>query len=351
MGNFIRSQRGFGIFLLRKYYPFLWNHYREDMIQELETVIIEYPDIKDTDKFQSIFRKKINQFAKAHSISKYQLGVGKSRRFIKRDMPTAYFFRDHEDPESVESQIEVMMEIQPWDLTDDYVVYLYEQCKEAFEKHFTETEWEIFSAWLDGWSREEIQLSFSINEDIEEYLLTMVTKLRSVLGIETDMQVPLPYENPSLKLSLPVIVGTYFGVATRYYLPEGLTSEQVQSLFAVSRVTAWRALKNGWIVPGKHIPRKDARWNELIKPETIMDLSTTEGRWNARRHLLARDGWRFHMGAMWCKCGICGKSLLISESTIDHVVPSSKGGDDTIGNLQLAHQICNEIKGDMLPMS
>lgn len=46
------------------------------------------------------------------------------------------------------------------------------------------------------------------------------------------------------------------------------------------------------------------------------------------------------------KCGICGKDLPgLDKSTLDHIVPLSKGGDCSLGNLQLAHWQCNNAKG------
>jgi len=49
-------------------------------------------------------------------------------------------------------------------------------------------------------------------------------------------------------------------------------------------------------------------------------------------------------------CTLCGAPIAsLEESTQDHRVPSSQGGPDVLGNLQLAHKICNEIKGNALP--
>jgi len=31
--------------------------------------------------------------------------------------------------------------------------------------------------------------------------------------------------------------------------------------------------------------------------------------------------------------------------TVDHIVPVSEGGDDTRANVQLAHFVCNSVKG------
>ena len=34
------------------------------------------------------------------------------------------------------------------------------------------------------------------------------------------------------------------------------------------------------------------------------------------------------------------------RATLDHIVPRSKGGADTLENLQLAHAHCNKVKGN-----
>lgn len=43
-------------------------------------------------------------------------------------------------------------------------------------------------------------------------------------------------------------------------------------------------------------------------------------------------------------CEYCGKPLSMRELTIDHVVPSSKGGGDNIGNLKACCLKCNRTK-------
>lgn len=65
-----------------------------------------------------------------------------------------------------------------------------------------------------------------------------------------------------------------------------------------------------------------------------------ERRWN-RRQLIARDG---------NVCGICGKTIETAKDiTLDHIDPLSNGGLDVLENLQLAHRVCNQIKGSTLP--
>lgn len=55
-------------------------------------------------------------------------------------------------------------------------------------------------------------------------------------------------------------------------------------------------------------------------------------------------------------CAICGRPVDVTDKgpgyikkdypTIDHIIPLSKGGTHTWGNVQLAHMICNSIKRD-----
>lgn len=52
-------------------------------------------------------------------------------------------------------------------------------------------------------------------------------------------------------------------------------------------------------------------------------------------------------------CGLCRKRVAMTQAvphprspTIDHILPLSKGGDDTRANVQLAHFICNSRKCD-----
>lgn len=63
----------------------------------------------------------------------------------------------------------------------------------------------------------------------------------------------------------------------------------------------------------------------------------TRQRQNARRRLLQRDP----------HCWFCGRELCLRYSTIDHLVPRSRGGKGS-DNLVLACQRCNSLKGDLL---
>lgn len=49
-------------------------------------------------------------------------------------------------------------------------------------------------------------------------------------------------------------------------------------------------------------------------------------------------------------CGICNDPIEnMKDVTLDHIVPSSKGGADEYENMQLAHYECNQEKSCMMP--
>lgn len=49
-------------------------------------------------------------------------------------------------------------------------------------------------------------------------------------------------------------------------------------------------------------------------------------------------------------CAYCGQHRNIKHMTVDHIIPLSKGGTDSLDNLQCACKMCNRIKDNMLPL-
>lgn len=47
-------------------------------------------------------------------------------------------------------------------------------------------------------------------------------------------------------------------------------------------------------------------------------------------------------------CQLCGERCAPWDATRDHVTPWTRGGPDTRENLQLAHEWCNQAKGNEL---
>jgi 5-methylcytosine-specific restriction endonuclease McrA len=79
-------------------------------------------------------------------------------------------------------------------------------------------------------------------------------------------------------------------------------------------------------------------------PATPPASSRYSARWKRKVALLrARDG---------NDCWLCGKPLGGSPGgsiTLDHVIPRSKGGSNTLDNLRLAHRRCNHRRGNADP--
>jgi hypothetical protein len=71
-----------------------------------------------------------------------------------------------------------------------------------------------------------------------------------------------------------------------------------------------------------------------IRPRTAR---SKRGRRRIVAALIARDG---------PNCGICNQRIDPTTATIDHIVPKSKGGTNLLYNLQLAHDRCNQDKGN-----
>ena len=61
----------------------------------------------------------------------------------------------------------------------------------------------------------------------------------------------------------------------------------------------------------------------------------------SRENLFQRDGQ---------KCAYCGKKFKRDELTVDHILPRSKGGDNSWKNLITSCKKCNNIKADRTPM-
>jgi len=92
-----------------------------------------------------------------------------------------------------------------------------------------------------------------------------------------------------------------------------------------------------------HEAQPDARIGVYPIPTVVRLVSYVVTRWRrsrgpawSRAGVLARDGRR---------CGYCGKPA----STIDHVLPRSRGGGNTWENTVAACGRCNGRKGDRTP--
>jgi 5-methylcytosine-specific restriction endonuclease McrA len=67
----------------------------------------------------------------------------------------------------------------------------------------------------------------------------------------------------------------------------------------------------------------------------------TKSRKPSRKNIFDRDK---------TKCQYCAKSLTFTQSTVDHIVPRSRGGSNTWSNLVLCCSPCNTRKGSKSPI-
>ncbi|MGH9044244.1 MAG: HNH endonuclease [Acidimicrobiales bacterium] len=80
------------------------------------------------------------------------------------------------------------------------------------------------------------------------------------------------------------------------------------------------------------VPAVAERKASAVTPEEEPDYCEDP---QLRATLLERDGWR---------CRYCGEVLTTSNATLDHVIPRSLDGPNTVENLVAACLACNSIK-------
>jgi len=78
------------------------------------------------------------------------------------------------------------------------------------------------------------------------------------------------------------------------------------------------------------------------------DIAKASARTSARRSRVVVD--RFTLDDIFerdrARCHLCGKKVVRSEATMDHIVPVSQGGEHSLANVALAHRSCNSGKRD-----
>lgn len=65
----------------------------------------------------------------------------------------------------------------------------------------------------------------------------------------------------------------------------------------------------------------------------------------ARRRCVKQQLWEQQNG----RYAYCGMKKRIGLMTVDHIIPLSRGGTDSVYNLQCTFKKCNGLKDDMLP--
>lgn len=59
---------------------------------------------------------------------------------------------------------------------------------------------------------------------------------------------------------------------------------------------------------------------------------------------------RYKKNKLWLEsrhCWVCNKEIRnISDATIEHIIPKSRGGSNKYENLSLSHKLCNNERGN-----
>lgn len=86
-----------------------------------------------------------------------------------------------------------------------------------------------------------------------------------------------------------------------------------------------------------------------IKPFAY-DLSEEEIKRERRkaRELRETQWWKRRLAKG--KCHYCGNQISPKDLTMDHIIPISRGGKSTKGNVVTACKDCNTLKKQLLPM-
>lgn len=94
--------------------------------------------------------------------------------------------------------------------------------------------------------------------------------------------------------------------------------------------------------------RKRQRRDERIRNKNnreVVELSTL---YKMSKGICALCGKKTDWNDYEIKLGTDGRETFVAGDyypSLDHIIPLVKGGENTWGNAQLAHRICNSIKG------
>ena len=91
------------------------------------------------------------------------------------------------------------------------------------------------------------------------------------------------------------------------------------------------------------------RKNETINPYAIyLDETQIRAERHKARELRASQWWKRRCARG--RCHWCNRETPAGELTMDHIIPISRGGKSTKGNLVPACKACNNQKKELLPM-
>ena len=108
--------------------------------------------------------------------------------------------------------------------------------------------------------------------------------------------------------------------------------EQAQDFYSVERAISQKRKTPGKCAGYYYIDTESKAYKRKIKRKIYSD--------EERRIIYNKSGGR---------CELCGQRLLFENMTLDHIIPLSMGGKDSMENLQASCFACNQFKSNILP--
>lgn len=157
----------------------------------------------------------------------------------------------------------------------------------------------------------------------------------------------LPFKTTDARKTFCTHRCAYLQTCREYYWadPEG-QKERVAVYRSNNRdLIKVRGRQRYWNSPESY--RKESRDYGAVRPiqRAVKNAHRTAKRLGVLS-TLTEDEWRLVVYTLNQTCTYCGKKMDILSLTMDHVVPMSKGGTNTVDNVTVACLSCNVIKSD-----
>jgi len=112
--------------------------------------------------------------------------------------------------------------------------------------------------------------------------------------------------------------------------------QRAVNLFFTHKAIAPSGYEHQYVIPALH---GDYHLPSALVLETYVNIPYFKIR-ATRRNVFRRDG---------LTCQYTGEKLTFKEATIDHILPQSRGGSNTWGNMVTCERRLNQRKGDRTP--
>lgn len=135
--------------------------------------------------------------------------------------------------------------------------------------------------------------------------------------------------------------GAYCSVRCRHIAKGWMPTVSVLSFGSCLRCASTFVRRKGWA--GQYCSERCSDRSHNHRRKARKRASRSDGERFTIRQVAERDGWR---------CHLCGRRVPDQvwsghplDATVDHLLPLSAGGGDTLANVKLAHFKCNTRRG------